>query len=149
MGPHLGASRAELAFMAEHDPEVEAVWNDLLDRGVPTPTPGPHGIVLLLARMAADGPWTLHAISNTRLPPAVRDALVARLKELTERPDDNSWSCTAEVPPRGTDGESRSSGRNGVPSTTRGRQAGWLRERVSKVWRGPSRSGRGRRPGRG
>ncbi|MYS08860.1 TetR family transcriptional regulator [Streptomyces sp. SID6041] len=91
VGSHLSASRAELAFMVEHDPEVEAVWNNLLNRWVPTPTtPDPHDIDLLLARMAADGLWMLQATSNSRLEPAVRAALVARLAALTEQPDDDA-----------------------------------------------------------
>ncbi|MFK0011365.1 TetR/AcrR family transcriptional regulator [Streptomyces sp. NPDC091027] len=85
VGSRLTAGRAELAFMAEHDPEVEAVWDDLLDRWVPTPvTAGPRDIDLLLARMAVDGLWMLHATSNARLTPAVRAALVARITALAE-----------------------------------------------------------------
>ncbi|MFF0549932.1 TetR/AcrR family transcriptional regulator [Streptomyces sp. NPDC004311] len=85
VGTHLTASRAELAFMVEHDPEIEAVWNDLLERRVPTPTSAdPHDIDLLLARMAADGLWMLQSTTGITLAPAVRKALVARIIALTE-----------------------------------------------------------------
>ncbi|MFJ7062572.1 TetR/AcrR family transcriptional regulator [Streptomyces microflavus] len=88
VGTRLTASRAELAFMVEHDPKVEAVWDNLLDRRVPTPTAAdPHDIDLLLARMAADGLWMLQCTTGTRLTPSVREALVARITALTQRPE--------------------------------------------------------------
>lgn len=90
VGTHLSASRAELAFMVEHDPEVEAVWDNLLGRRVPTPTePDSRDIDLLLARMAADGLWMLHATTNATLTPSVREALVARILALAERSGDS------------------------------------------------------------
>ncbi|MEU3019776.1 MULTISPECIES: TetR/AcrR family transcriptional regulator [unclassified Nocardiopsis] len=76
---------ADLAFMveAESNPELARIWDELMERWVPTPhTLDPRGLDLFLARLAADGLLLFNATPGNALPDEVARALRARVADL-------------------------------------------------------------------
>ena len=76
---------ADLAFMveAESDPELARIWDELMERWVPTPHSfDPRRLDLFLARLAADGLWMFRATPGNVLPEHVEQGLRARVAEL-------------------------------------------------------------------
>lgn len=77
--------KAELAFVLESiaHPELIEQWEAMVSQWSPRPaSTTASALDLFVARMAADGLWLLNSTSETRLPPAVRRALVGRIEAL-------------------------------------------------------------------
>ncbi|WP_026116883.1 TetR/AcrR family transcriptional regulator [Nocardiopsis valliformis] len=79
------ARQADLAFMveAESNPELARIWDELMERWVPTPhSLDPRRLDLFLARLAADGLWMFRATPGNALSEEVEEGLRARVAEL-------------------------------------------------------------------
>lgn len=78
---------ADLAFMveAESNPELARIWDELMERWVPTPhSLDPRRLDLFLARLAADGLWMFRATPGNALPEHVEQGLRARVAGLID-----------------------------------------------------------------
>lgn len=80
------ATRAELLFMLEGvtTPEHAAVWNDVIDRWVPTPPTDVDDewvMTQFITRLAADGLWVYESLSDRRLDPAFRAQIADLIAE--------------------------------------------------------------------
>lgn len=81
------ATRAELQLMfdaAATDENVQP-WSTVAERWSP-PTPhdlsDPAALDLFIAKLAADGMWVFEALSRSRLPPEVGEAIADRLAQM-------------------------------------------------------------------
>jgi len=82
------ATRVELLLMLEslNDPELDALWRDILDRWAP-PAPERDDAASLshfIARLAADGLWVHEAMSGQALPARLKQRIVRELIGMVE-----------------------------------------------------------------